>query len=58
MFLPAGDGCVDRPALAAAGIEPQRMWRITCDLPLDSSPGTSTVPPRCSWTDLQTITPN
>jgi pimeloyl-ACP methyl ester carboxylesterase len=31
-FLPLTDTSIVRPALAAATIEPQRMWRITCDL--------------------------
>ena len=31
-FLPVTDASIVKPALAAAGIEPQRMWRITCDL--------------------------
>jgi hypothetical protein len=31
-FLPLADASIVKPALAAAGIEPQRMWRITCDL--------------------------
>jgi hypothetical protein len=26
------DASIIKPALAAANIEPQRMWRITCDL--------------------------
>jgi pimeloyl-ACP methyl ester carboxylesterase len=31
-FLPVTDGSVVKPALDATKIEPQRMWRITCDL--------------------------
>ena len=31
-FLPVSDASIIKPALAAANIEPQRMWRITCDL--------------------------
>ena len=31
-FLPVTDASIVKPALAAASIEPERMWRITCDL--------------------------
>jgi dienelactone hydrolase len=31
-FLPVSDAPIIKSALAAANIEPQRMWRITCDL--------------------------
>jgi pimeloyl-ACP methyl ester carboxylesterase len=31
-FLPLTDTSIVKPALAAARIEPQRMWRVTCDL--------------------------
>jgi hypothetical protein len=31
-FLPLTDTSIIKPALAAARIEPQRMWRITSDL--------------------------
>jgi hypothetical protein len=31
-FLPVTDASIVKPALDATKIEPQRMWRITCDL--------------------------
>ncbi|HET9778445.1 MAG TPA: hypothetical protein VFP81_04075 [Propionibacteriaceae bacterium] len=31
-FLPVTDGSIVKPALDAIKIEPQRMWRVTCDL--------------------------
>jgi dienelactone hydrolase len=31
-FLPVTDASIVKPALAATNIEPERMWRITCDL--------------------------
>jgi pimeloyl-ACP methyl ester carboxylesterase len=31
-FLPVTDASIVKPALAATSIQPQRMWRITCDL--------------------------
>ena len=31
-FLPVTDASIVRTALAATRIEPQRVWRITCDL--------------------------
>lgn len=31
-FLPVTDGSIVKPALDAIKIQPQRMWRVTCDL--------------------------
>ena len=31
-FLPLTDGSIVKPAIDATKIQPQRMWRITCDL--------------------------
>jgi predicted dienelactone hydrolase len=33
-FLPLTDGSIVKPGLDATKIEPQRMWRVTCDLML------------------------
>ena len=33
-FLPVTDASIVKPALEATKIQPQRMWRITCDLML------------------------
>jgi hypothetical protein len=57
-FLPVTDTSIVRPALAAAKIEPRRMWRITCDLLLAFFARHLTVPPGRCWTDLLPITPN
>jgi hypothetical protein len=31
-FLPVMDASIVKPAIDATKIQPQRMWRITCDL--------------------------
>src|SRR4029450_6186381 len=31
-FLPVTDASIVKPAIDATKIQPQRMWRITCDL--------------------------
>jgi hypothetical protein len=33
-FLPLTDGSIVKPGVDATNIEPQRMWRVTCDLML------------------------